>query len=179
MLCVVLNASLPLKCHYCLCRVPYCQKTSHTLFIHVSPHVSVYGSTTVHKLWSTVQQRHRKPHIISTAHVFEEVEVSQPNAKQDLSGLSPGLRQSSLLLTLFHNWEFRNTRHMNQKATHFSHGTGCWAFFFFFSFQKRQQTESLSAEYHHWCLQHSLVTGHYVHWFPEASHPWEPINCRH
>lgn len=132
MLCVVLNASLLLKCHCCLCRVPYCQKTSHTLFIHVSPHVSVYGSTTVHKLWSTVHQRHREPHIISTAHVFEEVEVSQPNAKQDLSGLSPGLKQSSLLLTLFHNWEFRNTRHMNQKATDFSRGTGCWAFFFLF-----------------------------------------------
>lgn len=31
----------------------------------------------------------QKAHIIFPAHVFEEVEVFQPNAKQDLSGLSP------------------------------------------------------------------------------------------
>lgn len=42
----------------------------------------------------------QKPPIISPAHVFEEVEVSQPNAKQDLLGLSLGLRQFSLLLTV-------------------------------------------------------------------------------
>lgn len=33
-----------------------------------------------------------KAPIISAAHVFEEVEVFQLNAKQDLLGLSPGLR---------------------------------------------------------------------------------------
>lgn len=43
----------------------------------------------------------QKAPIIFLAHVFEEVEVFQLNAKKDLLGLSPGLRQFSLLLTLF------------------------------------------------------------------------------
>lgn len=41
--------------------------------------------------------------IISPAYVFEEVEISKWNAKQDQSGLILTLRQSSLLLTVFHN----------------------------------------------------------------------------
>lgn len=42
----------------------------------------------------------QKAPIISPAHVFEEVEVAQLNAKQDLSGLKPSMRQFSLLLTI-------------------------------------------------------------------------------
>lgn len=57
----------------------------------------------------------QKPPIISPAHVFEGVEVSQPNAKQDLLGLSLGLRQFSLLLTLFQNWGCGNSHHLNHK----------------------------------------------------------------
>lgn len=57
---------------------------------------------------------------IISPHVFEEVEVSQLNAKQDLLGLSPGLRQFSLLLTRFQDWEFGNAR-WNNTATEFSH----------------------------------------------------------
>lgn len=51
---------------------------------------------------------------------FEEVEVSDPNAKQDLSGLNPGWRQFSFLLTRFHNWEFGSVCYMNHKATEIS-----------------------------------------------------------
>lgn len=69
-------------------------------------------------MYSTAEAQ--KAPIISPACVFEEVEVSQLNAKQDLSGLSPGLRQFILLLTLFQNWECGNARHLNHKATDYS-----------------------------------------------------------
>lgn len=49
--------------------------------------------------YSTVE----KAPIISPAHVFEEVEVGQQNAKHDLSGLKLSVRQFSLLLILFLN----------------------------------------------------------------------------
>lgn len=149
----------------------------HSTFIHLSSHVSMCSSTncTWALTYSTVEAQ--KASIISPAHVFEEVEVSQLNAKQDLSGLSLLLRQFSLLLTLFQYWGCGNARHLNHKATAFpnivrwvslSHPVNLG-----------QQTESSSVEYRHWCFERSLVTGHYVHWFPEANHPWEPINPRH
>lgn len=62
--------------------------------------------------YSTAEAQYNLP-----AHVFEEVEISPTNAKQDLSGLRSSLRQSSLLLTVFHNWEFGNVRHEKHKAT--------------------------------------------------------------
>lgn len=42
----------------------------------------------------------QKAPIISPVHVFEEVEVAQLNAKQDLSGLKVSMRQFSFLLTI-------------------------------------------------------------------------------
>lgn len=81
----------PPKCPFAC--VHHCQQISwfHLLSLHLPPPPFVCSSTTVYGLWCTVQQALKAP-IISTAHVFEEVEVFQLNAKQDLLGLSLGLR---------------------------------------------------------------------------------------
>lgn len=140
-----------------------------------SPFISVLlfvcSRATVYGLWCTVQQAPKAP-IISTAHVFEEVEVFQLNAKQDLLGLSPGLRHfiadcvSELAPWKFSPLEIQSDDFpVSHKKSHFF-------------FRKHQQRGSLWAGYRHWCFGCSLVTGHYVHWFPEANHPWGSISCR-
>lgn len=85
--------------------VPYCQKKTTLLLLHSSlfscirtqQHYCTWALT-----YSTAAAQ--KAPIISPAHVFEEVDGFQLNAKQDLLGLSPGLRKCSLLRALFHNW---------------------------------------------------------------------------
>lgn len=88
--CSVFSSGLqyvPLLC------VRRCQQIGwfHLLSLHLHAPPLVCSSATVYGLWCTVQQAPEAP-IISIAHVFEEVEVFQLNAKQDLLGLSPGLR---------------------------------------------------------------------------------------
>ena len=91
MLCAVLNACL-------LQNVTFDVSLTARKRKHISPAAALLYMA----LTYCTAQAHQTP-IISPAHVFEEVEVSQLNAKQDLLGLSPGLRQFSLLLTLFQN----------------------------------------------------------------------------
>lgn len=150
----------PSKCHCCLCR----QKKKHTLLLL---HSSLFSCICMQQHYCTCALTYstaepQKAPIIPPAHVFEEVEVSQRNVKQDLLGLSLGLRQFSLLLTLFRNWECGNTCHLDHKD--FSNVAYRVTLVNLAPFyRKRQQTESLSVEYHHRCFEHSLVTGHYVH----------------
>lgn len=107
----------PLKCHCCLHCVLYCQKNTLLLL-----HSSLFSCVCMQQHYCTFALKYStseapKAPIISP-HVFEEVEVSQLNAKQDLLGLSPGLRQFSLLLTPFQDWEFGNARHLNNTESH-------------------------------------------------------------
>lgn len=92
MLCAVLNACLLQNVAFDVS--PTARK---------KPHISPAAALLYMALTYSTAQAHQA-HIISPAHVFEEVEVSQLNAKQDLLGLSPGLRPFSLLLTLFQKW---------------------------------------------------------------------------
>lgn len=104
---LILNVTLPLLCPLydrkhtflpllmCVCTAPYCTLNYSRAEAQKAPIIS--------------------------PHTFEEVEVSHLNAKQDPQGLGLGLRQCSLLLTLFQDREFGKDSHFNNKATDFSH----------------------------------------------------------
>lgn len=115
MLCAVLNASL-LNVTVAFAVSPTARKKNTLLLLHSSlfPCICMQQHYCTCALKYSTAEAQKAP-IISPAHVFEGLEVSQLNAKQDLSGLRAGLRQFSLLLTLFQNWE-----HLNHKATDYS-----------------------------------------------------------
>lgn len=83
----------PPKCHCSLCCVCYCQPNNTVLLTRLSlsfcicmqQHYCTWALT-----YCTAEAP--KAPVISTAHVFEEVEVFQLNVKLDLLGLTAGLR---------------------------------------------------------------------------------------
>lgn len=162
-------------CVECAAQKPWCHLLSAPLPVHASE-----CSCTWAPEYSTAKAQ--KAPIISPAYMFEEVEVSQLNAKQDLQGLSPGLRRFSFLLTLFQEWVFGNdcTWTTMQLISLTSHAAPLWQnpfYYFFLKAPNRQKTIQLRNIIN--VFERSLVAVHYAHWFPEASRPWEPINPRH
>lgn len=147
MLCDVLNASLLLNVTVAFAVSPTARKN--TLLLLLFPCICMQQHYCTWALKYSTAEAQKAP-IISPTHVFEGLEVSQLNAKQDLSGLSAGLRQFSLLLTLFQNWE-----HLNHKATDYSNVAqrvslsrsgkpGPSFFFFFLESGDKQKASQLS-----------------------------------